>query len=134
MAKEATKKKNVKKVVKKKAPVYSGNIYIQSSFNNTIISITDDKGNIISWASSGSIGFKGSKKSTPYAAQLAAASAIEKAKARGFKQANVFVSGVGSGRESAVRALTNASIDVSVIKDVTPIAHNGCRPKKVRRV
>ncbi len=137
MAKEAAKKKTAKKTVvkkKSKAPVNSGSIYIQSSFNNTIITITDIQGNVISWASSGSIGFKGSKKSTPYAAQLAATNAIEKAKARGLHQANVFVSGVGSGRESAVRALTNANIEVGLIKDMTPIPHNGCRAKKTRRV
>lgn len=138
MAKEAKKSqvKTTSKVAKRKskAPVLSGNIYIQSSFNNTIICITDDRGNAISWASAGSIGFKGAKKSTPYAAQLAAASAIEKARTRGFRKANVFVSGVGSGRESAVRAITNTDIEVAVIKDTTPIAHNGCRAKKSRRV
>jgi small subunit ribosomal protein S11 len=135
MAKEATKK-SAKKIVKKKAKslVSSGSIYVQSSFNNTIISITDEIGNVIAWASSGSIGFKGAKKSTPYAAQLAAASAIEKAKSRGFAKAKVFVSGVGSGRESAVRAITNTDIVVSSIKDTTPVAHNGCRAKKARRV
>jgi len=138
MAKEQVKKKTSAKktIVRKKAKVavYSGNIFIQSSFNNTIISITDEKGNVISWASAGSIGFKGSKKSTPYAAQLAATNAIEKAKSRGFRKASVYVSGVGSGRESAVRALTNAQIEVGLIKDMTPIAHNGCRAKKTRRV
>lgn len=142
MAKEAIKKstkpdsKTGKKVIRKKSksPVFSGCVYIQSSFNNTIISITDDHGNIISWASAGSIGFKGAKKSTPYAAQLAATAAIEKAKSRGFAKAKVFVSGVGSGRESAVRAITNADLEVSIIKDTTPLAHNGCRAKKTRRV
>lgn len=135
MAKE-TPKKSAKKIVKKRAktPVLSGSIFVQSSFNNTIISITDDNGNVIAWASSGSIGFKGARKSTPYAAQLAAAAAIEKAKGRGFSKARVFVSGVGSGRESAVRAITNTDLEVSVIKDTTPVAHNGCRPKKSRRV
>jgi small subunit ribosomal protein S11 len=135
MAQKADKK-TTKKIVRKKAstPVFSGNIYIQSSFNNTIISITDDFGNAISWASAGSIGFKGAKKSTPYAAQLAAMSAIEKAKSRGFRKAKIFVSGVGSGRESAVRAMTNADLEVSIIKDTTPEAHNGCRAKKPRRV
>ncbi len=135
MAKESTKK-SVKKVVRKKAKasVFAGNIYVQSSFNNTIISITDEIGNVIAWASSGSIGFKGARKSTPYAAQLAAAAAIEKAKSRGFTKAKVFVSGVGSGRESAVRAITNTDIEVASIKDTTPVAHNGCRAKKARRV
>jgi small subunit ribosomal protein S11 len=137
MAKETTKKNiTAKKVVKKKAksPVFSGSIYVQSSFNNTIISISDDKGNVISWASAGSIGFKGAKKSTPYAASLAAASAIEKARSRGLAKVKVFVSGVGSGRESAVRAITNTDLEVTGIKDTTPIAHNGCRAKKPRRV
>jgi len=131
-----TKKTDPKKAVKKKSKslVHSGNIYVQSSFNNTIISITDEKGGVISWASAGSLGFKGAKKSTPYAAQLATAQAIDKAKARGFSKANIFVSGVGSGRDSAVRALTNSNIEVNIIKDTTPIAHNGCRAKKPRRV
>lgn len=129
-------KKVVKKVVKKKVKktVVSGCIYIQSTFNNTLVTITDDNGNTIAWASTGSIGFKGSKKSTPYAAQLAATNAIEKARQFGFAKAKVFVSGVGSGRESAVRALLNAKIAVDSIKDTTPIPHNGCRAKKIRRV
>lgn len=133
---KAIKKTADKKVVKKRAktPVYSGSVYVQSSFNNTIISIADENGGVISWASAGSIGFKGAKKSTPYAAQLAAAAAIEKARARGLRKVRVFVSGVGSGRESAVRAITNTDLEVSVIKDTTPIAHNGCRAKKPRRV
>lgn len=135
MAKE-TKKTTGKKVVRKRAksPVYSGSIYIQSTFNNTIITITDDKGGAIASSSAGALGFKGAKKSTPYAAQLAVAAAVEKAKARGFNKANIFVSGVGPGRDSAVRALVNANIEAGSIKDVTPIAHNGCRPKKTRRV
>ena len=138
MAKETTKKTAKKgKVVQKKrskVAVLSGNIFIQSSFNNTIISVTDENGGVISWASAGSIGFKGAKKSTPYAAQLAAAAAIEKAKSRGFSKAKVYVSGVGAGRESAVRALINANLDIASIKDTTPEAHNGCRAKKPRRV
>jgi len=136
MAKEVKKadKKVVKKVVKKKAPVYSGSIFIQSTFNNTIVTVTDENGGAISWSSSGALGFRGAKKSTPYAAQLAIANALEKAKARGFHKANVFVSGVGPGRDAAVRALVNANIEASVIKDITPLAHNGCRAKKPRRV
>jgi len=136
MAKGTIKKDQKKAAVKKKARtvVRAGNIYVQSSFNNTMISITDDAGNVIAWASAGSIGFKGAKKSTPYAAQLAASSALEKARSRGFSKANVFVSGVGSGRESAVRAITNTDIAVGFIKDITPLPHNGCRPKKARRV
>jgi small subunit ribosomal protein S11 len=135
MAKE-TAKKSTKKVVKKrsKTPVLSGCVYVQSSFNNTIITITDDNGGAIAAASAGSIGFKGAKKSTPYAAQLAAAAALEKARGRGLRKVRVYVSGVGSGRDSAVRAITNTDLEVSGIKDTTPIAHNGCRPKKPRRV
>lgn len=134
MAKETTK--NPKKIVKKRAktPVYSGSIYIQSTFNNTIITITDDKGGAIAASSAGALGFKGAKKSTPYAAQLAVAAAVEKAKSRGFAKATVYVAGVGPGRDSAVRALAQAGIDASLIKDITPLAHNGCRAKKARRV
>lgn len=130
------KKAEAKKITKKKIKkaVHSGNVYIQSSFNNTIVTITDEDGNTISSASSGSIGFKGTKKSTPYAAQLATSSALEKARAYGLSKAKVFISGVGAGRESAVRSLVNARIEVDIIKDVTPIAHNGCRAKKSRRV
>lgn len=135
MAKEI-EKKSIKKVIKKKSRilVLSGCIYVQSSFNNTIVTITDDNGGAISWATAGSIGFKGAKKSTPYAASLAAAAALEKALARGLKKVRVFVSGVGSGRDSAVRAITNTQLEVIAIKDMTPMAHNGCRPKKPRRV
>ncbi|TSC95303.1 MAG: small subunit ribosomal protein S11 [Candidatus Berkelbacteria bacterium Athens1014_28] len=128
MATKQTKKK------KNLTPVYSGLVYIQSSFNNTIVTIADETGNVIAWASSGSIGFKGSKKSTPYAASLATSAAIEKAKIRGLKKVQIFISGVGSGRDSAVRAFQNANIDVEIIKDITPVPHNGCRRKKVRRV
>ncbi|HOX41366.1 MAG TPA: 30S ribosomal protein S11 [bacterium] len=136
MAKTTTTKKTETKAVKKrsKTPVYSGNIYIQSTFNNTLITITDEKGNAISASSAGAIGFKGTKKSTPYAAQLAVAAAVERAKARGFKKANIYVSGVGPGRDSAVRALVAAEIEGSIVKDITPIAHNGCRARKARRV
>lgn len=133
MAKETTATKKVTKR-RVKTPVHSGNIYIQSTFNNTIVTITDEKGGAIASASAGALGFKGAKKSTPYAAQLAVAQAIEKAKARGFAKANIYVSGVGSGRDSAVRALMQANIEAGVIKDVTPLAHNGCRAKKPRRV
>ncbi len=128
---------NTIKAIKKKKvlqPVTSGSVYIQSSFNNTIVTVTDDKGGVIAWASAGSIGFKGAKKSTPYAASLAASAAIEKAKLRGLRKADIFVSGVGSGRDSAIRAFHSASIEVDKIQDVTPMAHNGCRRKKVRRV
>ncbi|MEI8060927.1 MAG: 30S ribosomal protein S11 [Candidatus Berkelbacteria bacterium] len=128
--------KTSKTVKKKKVllPVASGSVYIQSSFNNTIVTVTDEKGGVIAWASAGSIGFKGAKKSTPYAASLAASAAIEKAKLRGLRKADIFISGVGSGRDSAIRAFHSASIEVDKIQDVTPMAHNGCRRKKVRRV
>ncbi|MFA5926817.1 MAG: 30S ribosomal protein S11 [Patescibacteria group bacterium] len=136
MAKAVKSKENKKSVVRKKVKrnVTSGSVYIQSTFNNTMITITDENGGVISWATAGSTGFKGTKKSTPYAASIAAAAAIEKAKAVGFSGGKIYVSGVGSGRESAVRAFMNANIDISLIKDITPIAHNGCRPKKPRRV
>lgn len=129
-------KKQVKKVTKKKVlqPVLAGKVFIQSSFNNTIVTVTDLAGGAIAAASAGSIGFKGARKSTPYAASLAASAAIEKAKLRGLRKVEIFVSGVGSGRDSAVRAFQNTNIDVELIKDVTPIPHNGCRRKKIRRV
>jgi small subunit ribosomal protein S11 len=135
MAKSATTKTD-KKILKKRAksPVHAGSIYIQSTFNNTLITITDEKGGVIASSSAGALGFKGAKKSTPYAAQLAVAAAVEKAKTRGFSKANIFVSGVGSGRDAAVRALVNTNIEAGTIKDITPIAHNGCRAKKPRRV
>lgn len=130
------KKNGDKKIIIKKVKksVTTGCIYIQSSFNNTIITVTESNGDVIAWASTGSLGFKGTKKSTPYAAQLAASNAIEKARRFGFNKAKVYVSGVGAGRESAVRALLNAKIEVDLIKDTTPIPHNGCRAKKIRRV
>ena len=141
MAKEAAKPDKAKdkakaKITKKrsKTPVVSGCIYIQSTFNNTIVTVTDEKGGAIASSSAGALGFKGAKKSTPYAAQLAVTNAMEKAKSRGFSKAIVYVTGVGPGRDSAVRALLNAGLEVSLIKDTTPLAHNGCRAKKARRV
>lgn len=122
------KKKNIKK------NVTLGNVYIQSTFNNTIVTVSDNQGNVLSWASSGGCGFKGTRKSTPYAAQITAQTAINKAIAYGLKSVKIFVSGVGSGRESAVRALQGTGLLVTSIKDVTPVPHNGCRPKKPRRV
>ena len=112
----------------------SGRVYIKSSFNNTIITITDDKGNVINWGSSGSSGFKGTKKGTPLAAQIASANCARKASEMGLKQVAVFVSGPGSGRETAIRALQSSGLSVTFIKDITPIPHNGCRPPKQRRV
>jgi len=119
---------------KKKEPVKTGHIFVQSTFNNTIISVTDAQGGVISWSSAGAQGFKGARKSTPYAAQVAMKSAVEKAKTRGLESVDVFVSGVGSGREQAVRWLGNSGLTVTHIQDVTPLPHNGTRPKKPRRV
>ena len=114
--------------------VAEGKAYIQSTFNNTIITLTDPKGNVIAWGSSGTAGFKGSRKGTPYAAQLAAQGAAQKAKDHGLRQVDVFVQGPGSGREAAIRALQASGIIIAAIKDVTPIPHNGCRARKRRRV
>ncbi len=119
---------------KTKRSVTTGQVHIQSTFNNTIISITDTSGALISWSSAGAAGFKGSRKSTPYAAQIAAEKAAASAKEVGLTKVEVLITGVGSGRESAVRALQTAGIAVSSIKDVTGIPHNGCRPRKARRV
>ncbi len=119
---------------KQKAPVKTGRIYVQSTFNNTIISITDSEGGVISWASAGNQGFKGARKSTPYAAQVAMKAAVDKAKQRSLESVEVFVSGVGSGREQAVRWLGNSGLTVTHIQDITPLPHNGARPKKPRRV
>ena len=135
MAKTAANKSSKAPVKKKvKRSINAGRVYIQSSFNNTIVTVTDDRGNVISWASAGTLSFKGTKKSTPYAAQMTSVSAIEKAKGTGLRKIQVFVSGVGAGRESAVRALVNSGLDIECIKDTTPIPHNGCRPKKSRRI
>lgn len=127
----AQKKRGVKK---EKKNVANGSAYIQATFNNTIVTITDPSGGVLAWASAGNLGFKGSRKGTPYAAQLAADSAAKKAMDCGMKQVEVYVKGPGAGRESAIRALQAAGLDVSLIKDVTPVPHNGCRPPKRRRV
>lgn len=111
-----------------------GSAHIQSTFNNTIVTITDVQGNAISWASSGELGFRGSRKSTPFAAQSAAETAAKLAMEHGMKSVDVYVKGPGQGREAAIRALQSAGLDVSMIKDVTPVPHNGCRPPKRRRV
>lgn len=126
------RKKSGKKREKKNVP--EGIAHIQSTFNNTIVTITDLTGNVISWASSGMSGFKGSRKGTPFAAQMAAESAVKKAKEQGLRSVRVYVKGPGSGRESALRALQAAGLTISLIRDVTPIPHNGCRPPKRRRV
>ena len=119
---------------KEKKNVQVGQAHIKSTFNNTIISITDPSGAVISWSSSGDVGFKGSRKSTPFAAQLAAENAAKKAQEHGLKKVDVFVKGPGSGRETAIRSLQAAGLEVGSISDVTPQAHNGCRPPKRRRV
>ena len=126
-----------KKVVKKRRErknVEKGVAHIRSTFNNTIVSITDMQGNVIAWGTSGEMGFKGSKKSTPYAAQTAAEHAGKLAADQGMKTVEVLVRGPGAGRESAIRALATAGLEITMIKDVTPIPHNGCRPPKRRRV
>jgi small subunit ribosomal protein S11 len=126
-----------KKVVRKakvKKNVVNGVAHIQATFNNTIVTIADVSGNVISWATAGGMGFKGSRKSTPFAAQIAAETAAKKAQEHGLRSLEVCVKGPGSGRESALRALQAAGLNVTLIKDVTPIPHNGCRPPKRRRV
>ncbi|BAM06611.1 30S ribosomal protein S11 [Leptospirillum ferrooxidans] len=125
-------KKTTKKKDKKSIPM--GVIHIHASFNNTIVSIADPNGDVVSWSSSGAQGFKGSRKSTPFAAQKAAEVAVKKAVDSGMKSCDVFVKGPGSGRESAIRALQTFGVKINLIKDVTPIPHNGCRPPKRRRV
>ena len=126
-----------KKIVKKRRDIRKvdkGQVHIQSSFNNTLVTITDMQGNALSWSSSGSLGFKGSRKSTPFAAQQAAETAANAAKEYGLRSVEVYVKGPGAGRESAIRALTNCDMEVTLIQDVSPIPHNGCRPPKKRRV
>ena len=133
MAKAASNKKVVKKRREKRS-VTNGQVHIQATFNNTIVTITDANGNAISWASAGELGFKGSRKSTPFAAQMASETAAKAAMEHGLKSVDVYVKGPGSGRESAIRALETVGLSITMIKDVTPIPHNGCRPPKRRRV
>jgi len=133
MAKAQTKKPTVRRRRDKKN-IERGAAHIQSSFNNTIVTITDVAGNALSWSSAGGLGFRGSKKSTPFAAQMAAETAAKAAMEHGLKTVEVYVRGPGSGREAAIRALQGAGLEVNMIKDVTPIPHNGCRPPKRRRV
>ena len=132
MAKPASGGRRPRK--KERKNVTYGVAHIKSSFNNTIVSITDQEGNVISWASAGNVGFKGSRKSTPYAAQQAAETAARRAMEHGMRKVDVVVKGPGSGRETAIRSIQNVGIEVVGIKDVTPIPHNGCRPPKRRRV
>jgi len=131
MARQPTKKTGSKKQ-KRNVPI--GMAYIQSTFNNSIVTITDQNGDVISWASAGSSGFKGAKKGTPFAAQTAAESAARRAIDQGMRQIEVMVSGPGAGRETAIRALQGAGLEITLIRDITPIPHNGCRPPKRRRV
>lgn len=119
---------------REKKNIAAGVAHVQSTFNNTIVTISDKAGNTIAWASAGGLGFKGSRKSTPYAAQMAAEKAAELAKEHGVKEVDCYIKGPGQGREAAIRAIQVAGIDVTMIKDVTPIPHNGCRPPKRRRV
>jgi small subunit ribosomal protein S11 len=131
MARQPTKKTGSKKA---KRNVPNGVAYIQSTFNNSIVTIADQNGDVISWASAGSSGFKGAKKGTPFAAQTAAESAARRAMDQGMRQIEVMVSGPGAGRETAIRALQGAGLEITLIRDITPIPHNGCRPPKRRRV
>ncbi len=128
VVKRTTRKKKERKNIER------GAVHIRSTFNNTIVTMTDVNGNALSWASAGGLGFRGSKKSTPFAAQMAAETAAKAAMEHGLKTVEVFVKGPGAGREAAIRALQAAGLEVSMIKDVTPIPHNGCRPPKRRRV
>lgn len=133
MAKTAVKKGVVRKRRERKN-IDRGSVHIQSTFNNTIVTISDTQGNTVSWASAGEMGFRGSRKSTPFAAQTAAETAAKLAMDHGMKTVEVYVKGPGQGREAAIRALQTAGLEVTMIKDVTPIPHNGCRPPKRRRV
>ena len=128
VAATAVRKKKTKKSVS------TGNVYVQSSFNNTIVTITDVVGNVVCWSTAGAKGFRGSRKNTPFAAQVAAEDAAQKALEHGMRTVQIFVSGPGAGRESALRAIQSAGLRVTLIRDITPIPHNGCRPPKRRRV
>jgi 30S ribosomal protein S11 len=130
----ATAKRTVRKKRKERKNIERGQAHIQASFNNTLVTLTDQSGNAISWSSAGSLGFKGSRKSTPFAAQMASETAAKAAIEHGLKNVEVYVKGPGSGREAAIRALQTAGLEITMIKDITPIPHNGCRPPKRRRV
>ncbi|MDR0958115.1 MAG: 30S ribosomal protein S11 [Clostridiales bacterium] len=134
MAKKPVKKAAATRRRRDKKFVDRGQAHIQSSFNNTIVTMTDAAGNALSWASAGELGFRGSRKSTPYAAQMAADTAAQSAKEFGLRIVEVYVKGPGSGREAAIRALSAAGLEITLIKDVTPVPHNGCRPPKRRRI
>ena len=130
----SVKKNTVRKKKRERKNIESGQAHIQASFNNTLVTLTDQNGNALSWCSAGSLGFKGSRKSTPFAAQMAAEEACKGAAEYGLRNVEVFVKGPGSGREAAIRALQTAGLNITMIKDITPIPHNGCRPPKKRRV
>ncbi|MBQ4506421.1 MAG: 30S ribosomal protein S11 [Firmicutes bacterium] len=130
----AQAKTTARKKKRERKNIESGQAHIQASFNNTLVTLTDLSGNAISWCSAGSLGFKGSRKSTPFAAQMAAEEAAKGAIEQGLKTVEVYVKGPGSGREAAIRALSGAGLNITMIKDITPIPHNGCRPPKRRRV
>ena len=134
MAQQKGKKITTVRRRRERKNIENGAVHIQSTFNNTIVTISDTQGNVISWASAGEMGFRGSKKSTPFAAQTAAETAAKAAMEHGLKSVEVYVKGPGSGREAAIRALQTVGLEVKLIKDVTPIPHNGCRPPKRRRV
>ncbi|MDY0163643.1 30S ribosomal protein S11 [Desulfobotulus sp.] len=128
------KARSAKKTKKVKKNISTGVVHIQSTFNNTIVTISDPAGGVVSWSSSGAMGFKGSRKSTPFAAQMAAEDAAKKAQEHGMRNVEIYVKGPGAGRESALRAIQGTGFTVTMIKDVTPVPHNGCRPPKRRRV
>ena len=134
MASANNKKQTVSRKRRELKKVDKGQVHIQSTFNNTLITVTDLQGNVISWSSAGSLNFKGSRKGTPFAAQMAAETAAKAAKEHGLRYVEVYVKGPGAGRESAIRALANCDLEVTLISDVSPVAHNGCRPPKRRRV
>ncbi len=127
-------KKRAKAKKRERKSIPAGRAYIQATFNNTIVTLTDPEGNVIAWSSSGTAGFKGSRKGTPYAAQLAGNKAARKAMEHGLRQVEVFVKGPGSGREAAIRSLQSSGLHITSIRDVTPVPHNGCRPPKRRRL
>lgn len=134
MANKSSSKKNIKKTSKPQREVSRGRVYIYSTYNNTIITVTDLQGNVLCSSSAGKIGFSGPKKATPYAASLVAKDVMDKAKNFGLKEIQIFVKGIGTGRDAAIRAVAELGFNVLSIKDITPIPHNGCRPPKVRRV
>ena len=134
MAQQKGKKITTVRRRRERKNIENGAVHIQSTFNNTIVTISDTQGNVISWASAGEMGFRGSKKSTPFAAQTAAETAAKAAMEHGLKSVEVYVKGPGSGREAAIRALQTAGLEITMIRDITPIPHNGCRPPKRRRV